>query len=180
MNLDNREVDPYAKDLSPYEVKDIPKHWKPRHGHQKIFIGRCFEMGHKYLMNHDGYGVEQKIDGMFLVHGVYKHKEAPDLVWASHCWVELPGDIIYDGSIGKFYKTGDYLRVTGAIPFKKYTVNEAATEFLKCPNDGRSWELGYAEKFHPGICLNNRQLQEVLQDGCSSEARSIRGDHCDN
>jgi hypothetical protein len=125
-------------------------------------------MGVRYVMDH------RTIEGMLLVHGAYIILSMGSL-YSGHCWVELPGGIMYDGTLCKFYTQEGYAHVTGATPFRKYTTHEVTRESKKYGY----YALGFDEKF-PGArhayLMTREDLKHVLhaiQEG-DTQASSAR------
>ena len=62
---------------------------------------------------------------MRLVHGVVSH--APHLVPFDHAWVELPGDVVFDGVVQTFFTHVSYYRVMAAVDLDAYSATETTT-----------------------------------------------------
>ena len=69
---------------------------------------------------------------MRLVHGVVSH--APHFVPLDHAWVELPGDIVFDGVVQTFFTRSSYYSVMAAVALDAYS--GAATRRLVTTRDG--------------------------------------------
>jgi hypothetical protein len=63
---------------------------------------------------------------MRLVHGVVSH--APHFVPLDHAWIELPGDIVFDGVVQAFFTRSSYYAVMAAVALDAYSA--AATRKL--------------------------------------------------
>ena len=61
---------------------------------------------------------------MRLIHGVVSH--APHLVPFDHAWVELPGDIVFDGVVQTFFTRVSYYSVMAAVALDAYSGRETA------------------------------------------------------
>jgi len=61
----------------------------------------------------------QEIDGARLVHGVIAH--APFFVPIAHAWVELLGDVVFDGVVQAFFTRASYYAIMGVQPQKSYS-----------------------------------------------------------
>lgn len=62
--------------------------------------------------------------GLQLVYGTHVSGDMTDP--AEHRWVEVPGNITFDGTMQEFYKTSEYRRMRQATPRRRYTGGEAA------------------------------------------------------
>jgi hypothetical protein len=74
---------------------------------------QCYSKTTKYVLDHP------QIKGMQLVHGVISH--APHFVPLDHAWVELPGDVVFDGVVQAFFTRESYYAVMAAVPLDTYT-----------------------------------------------------------
>src|SRR5690349_15123598 len=61
-----------------------------------------------YVLDH------AEIKGMRLIHGVVSHP--PLFVPLDHAWVELPGDIVFDGVLQTFFTRASYYDIMAAMP----------------------------------------------------------------
>jgi hypothetical protein len=60
-----------------------------------------------------------EIEGARLVHGMIAH--APHFVPMAHAWVELPGNVVFDGVVQAFFTRDSYYAVMGAQPVRMYS-----------------------------------------------------------
>ena len=67
-----------------------------------------------YVLDH------AEIKGMRLIHGVVSHP--PLFVPIDHAWVELPGDIVFDGVLQTFFTRASYYAIMAAMPVDGYSV----------------------------------------------------------
>jgi hypothetical protein len=74
----------------------------------------------KYVLDHP------EIRGLRLIHGVVSH--APHFVPLDHAWVELPGDVVFDGVVQTFFTRSSYYSVMAAAALDAYSA--AATRRL--------------------------------------------------
>jgi hypothetical protein len=81
-------------------MEDIDPALRPRCGRRK-FPGLCYKRAWKYMMQHD------EVPGLKLVHGKITNPGCSYEI--SHAWVELPEDVIFDGTEGQFYERQSYL-----------------------------------------------------------------------
>ncbi len=63
-----------------------------------------------------------EIEGARLVHGMIAH--APYFVPMAHAWVELPGEIVFDGVVQAFFTRASYYAVMSARPRNRYSGRE--------------------------------------------------------
>lgn len=98
-------------DLQDVEI-EVPSIWREGLVADRIFPGECFFRALQYVIDllvkrRDGCA------GVSLVHGEY-------LGFYRHGWVELPGNIVFDGVLQKFYPKAAYYKRAGARPWYKY------------------------------------------------------------
>jgi hypothetical protein len=74
---------------------------------------QCYPRTTKYVLDHP------HINGMQLVHGVISHP--PHFVPLEHAWVELPGNVVFDGVVQAFFEQGSYYAVMAAVPLDRYS-----------------------------------------------------------
>jgi hypothetical protein len=118
--------------LAPYEV-DPPSPYLRGACRQRwrIFLGRCFQKAVQYLFRVD----EDAKEGAFLVHGTCRGQHGR----VDHAWVELPGGIVFDGVLQRFYRWEDYERELAAVAGCRYSAKEAARLLLSHNHNG-PWE----------------------------------------
>ena len=85
-----------------------------------LFPGQCFKKAADYVLLAITLGVAKD---MLLVHG-----ESVNGVHGPHAWVELPGDILFDGVLQRFYDLSQYYALDGTRAWYKYTAD--ATNYL--------------------------------------------------
>lgn len=78
---------------------------------------QCYPRTLKYLLDHP------RVTGARLVHGVISHK--PSHIPLDHAWVELPGDVVFDGVVQAFFTSASYLAVLSALRLDSYTYHQA-------------------------------------------------------
>jgi hypothetical protein len=67
-----------------------------------VLVGDCYRQAFHFV-------VDVAPEGSFLVHG-HIREGGPSAEHVAHAWVELPGDIIYDGVLQRFYRRKGYYR----------------------------------------------------------------------
>ena len=83
------------------EVPVPPRLAVGTHPHRQ-FPKKCFQKAFKYVLAHDE-------PGMRLIHGVAIMPGTAHPF--EHAWVELPGDIVFDGVVQRFFTRESYGRV---------------------------------------------------------------------
>jgi hypothetical protein len=98
--------------LSAQQV-EVEAGWKRRTWPRRRYPQQCYARTTKYVLDH------LQIDGARLVHGVVAH--APHFVPMAHAWVELPGDVVFDGVVQAFFTRASYYAVMAALPLAAYS-----------------------------------------------------------
>jgi hypothetical protein len=98
------------------ERADVERRWTRRTWPRRRYPQQCYSRTARYVLGH------ADIEGMRLVHGVASH--APRFVPFDHAWVEMPGDIVFDGVVQMFFKRGSYYGVMSAMPLDAYSPDE--------------------------------------------------------
>lgn len=113
-----------------------------RTGKQKRYYPKkCFEKAFQYMID-----VRPK-DGV-LLHGKYSPFKVPEdwFSYMEHAWVELPGDIIFDGVLQRFYRKVDYYNYYHAVKVYEYTCDEAVKK-VSVEHTSGPWEYDILMKF---------------------------------
>jgi hypothetical protein len=92
---------------------EVDASWKRRTWPHRRYPQQCYTQTTKFMLHH------LEIRGARLVHGMIAH--APYFVPLAHAWVELPGDIVFDGVVQAFFSRASYYAVMGAQPMDTYT-----------------------------------------------------------
>jgi hypothetical protein len=95
---------------------EVDASWKRLTWPRRRYPQQCYARTTKYMLQHP------EIDGAQLVHGMIAH--APYFVPMAHAWVELPGDIIFDGVVQAFFTRASYYAVMSAQPMDTYSGRE--------------------------------------------------------
>lgn len=102
------------KHLSQYEVtpNDEYKTGKIR----RLSPKNCYQKAFEYVSS------KSHIKGIKLVHGLYK----PSFIknHSGHAWVELPGEIVFDGVLQRFYSKDGYYNFYQIVKQKEYNHKE--------------------------------------------------------
>ena len=102
--------------LSSAEHVSVEAAWARRTWPRRRYPQQCYAKTVKYVVDHP------EISGMRLIHGVVSH--APHLIPFDHAWVELPGDIVFDGVVQTFFTRVSYYRVMAAVALDAYSALE--------------------------------------------------------
>jgi hypothetical protein len=92
---------------------DVVVGWTDHTWPRRRYPQQCYARTVKYVFDHP------EIDGLRLVHGVISH--APHFVPLDHAWVELPGEVVFDGVVQAFFTRESYYAVMAALPMDAYT-----------------------------------------------------------
>ncbi len=90
-------------------------------------LGKCFDTAGRFALNNYSEGD--------LIHGTINIGE----VKIAHAWIELPGNVVFDGTQTQFFDKSDYYKVTKAIPEHRYTFDKAR-EFMMDEGYFGPWE----------------------------------------
>jgi hypothetical protein len=77
---------------------------------------QCYAKTLKYVVDHP------EIHGMRLIHGIVSH--AAHRIPFEHAWVELPGDVVFDGVVQAFFTRFSYYAVMAAVALDAYSAPE--------------------------------------------------------
>jgi len=94
----------------------------------RIFLGLCYKKAWDYFQEHES-------EHPVLVHGIRDFGSDND-----HAWVELPGDIVFDGVFQRFYRKKDFNKFNKIIKTIKYPWTKKI--FIRFLEDGTygPWE----------------------------------------
>jgi hypothetical protein len=112
--------------LSSAERVSVEPGWTRGTWPRRRYPQQCYAKTVKYVLDHP------EITGIRLLHGVVSH--APHFVPLDHAWVELPGDIVFDGVVQTFFTRASYYAVMAAVALDAYSV--AATRRLVAKHGG--------------------------------------------
>jgi hypothetical protein len=97
---------------------DVDAAWKRGTWPRRRYPQQCYARTAKYMLQH------LEIEGAQLVHGMIAH--APHFAPLAHAWVELPGEVVFDGVVQAFFERASYYKVMGAQPVDTYSGRETA------------------------------------------------------
>jgi hypothetical protein len=102
-------------ELMPFEVDVVDKY---KTGHPKrIYWKLCYKKAWDYVRGRDD---------VILCHGLYTEYQV------AHAWVELPGNIVFDGVMQRFYiKEGYYktLKITKLVEYTSFKASRLILEY---------------------------------------------------
>jgi hypothetical protein len=99
--------------LSSAERVTVEPAWARRTWPGRRYPQQCYPKTVKFVLDHP------EIKGMRLIHGVVSH--APHFVPLEHAWVELPGQIVFDGVVQTFFTRRSYYSVMAAVALDTYS-----------------------------------------------------------
>lgn len=102
------------KNLSKFEV--IPNDEYKTGKSKRLSLKNCYIKAFQYVLN------RSHIEGIKLVHGLYKPSFVD--IHSGHAWIELPGEIIFDGVLQRFYEKKGYYTFYGIIKQVEYEPKE--------------------------------------------------------
>lgn len=111
----------HIQELAPHEVQP-PEQFQTIK--RKTFSQQdCYAQAQKYIFSLNAIPTT---DCVRLVHGHYG-----DMVHMGHAWVELPGNIVFDGVVKRFYDKAGYYKVMDVSKDEEYSPKEAAELMLR-------------------------------------------------
>lgn len=105
--------------LSAADQVRVEAGWARRTWPGRRYPQQCYPKTVKYVLDH------AEIVGLRLIHGVVSHP--PHCIPFDHAWVELPGDVVFDGVVQTFFTHGSYYRVMAAVALDAYSGPEASS-----------------------------------------------------
>jgi len=121
-----------GKGLAHCEITDTPALVPKKAEFSKTTVGDCFTQAYYYAVDHAP-------AGSVLIHGQIR-EGGPTARHIGHVWVELPGDIVFDGVLQKFYRKDAYYAARDAKPTFTFPKENAIFEMVKYhhfgPRDG--------------------------------------------
>lgn len=132
-NLCKRVKESIIARMAPYEVEPNEKYktGKPK----RYYMGACYQKAFEYF-------TQVKPTGGVLVHGIYA-PESFMSIKTGHAWVELPGNIIFDGVLQRFYRKEDYCREYKAE--KMIEIDSVESAYLEVANNDYCYGPWYDE-----------------------------------
>jgi hypothetical protein len=99
--------------LARAERVTVEPDWARRTWPHRHYPQQCYAKAVKYVLDHP------EIEGLRLIHGVVSH--APHFLPLEHAWVELPGEIVFDGVVQTFFERASYYAVMAAVAVDAYS-----------------------------------------------------------
>jgi hypothetical protein len=103
--------------LASAEQVAVDPSWSRCTWPRRRYPQQCYPKTINYVLDHEG------IQGMRLMHGVVSHP--PLFVPLDHAWVELPGNVVFDGVVQRFFSRASYYAVMSALPLDVYSASAA-------------------------------------------------------
>lgn len=116
-----REIIAY---LQPYEVS-VPPEYQSGADPSAMFPGGCYKQGWYYTVM-PGHG------DVLLIHGTIM---MPNGRRTTHAWVEIPGDVVFDGVTQRFYDKNGYYSARDAKVDNEYGQMDAVV--MSIENEGQ-------------------------------------------
>jgi hypothetical protein len=114
--------------LSSAQQVSVDAAWARRTWPRRRYPQQCYAKTVKYVVDHP------EITEMRLIHGVVSH--APHFLPFDHAWVELPGDVVFDGVVQTFFTRVSYYRVMAAVGLDAYSAFEMTRLIAKHRHPG--------------------------------------------
>jgi hypothetical protein len=112
---------------------NVPDHWRAQTDPDTLFPGQCFPKAYAFVSS--WVCVQEPPDravwmvvGKAIVGGIH-----------CHAWVELPGDVVFDGTLQRFYHKRAYYEKQLAEAWYKYTPSAAMMLARYCPSGAYYW-----------------------------------------
>ena len=139
--------------LESAERVEVDPDWTRRTWPRRRYPQQCYPRTAKYVLDHP------EIEGLHLVHGVASH--APHFVPFDHAWVELPGEVVFDGVVQTFFRRSSYYRVMAAIALDAYS-GPAARRLVAAHGHPGPWNARWVPT--PGQLLAYADVVRSIQD----------------
>ena len=98
-------------DLREAEVS-VPDDWRAGIDPRALYPGECYYRAYRYATKLACR--LPALEEIWLVHGEYA------ILGIGHAWVELPGDVLFDAVLQRFYRRDAYYEIELAKPWYKY------------------------------------------------------------
>ena len=147
--------------LSSAEQVRVEAGWARRTWPRRRYPQQCYAKTVKYVVDHP------EIIGMRLIHGVVSH--APHLVPFDHAWVELPGDVVFDGVVQRFFTRVSYCSAMAAVALDAYSGPETTCLLAEHGHPG-PWNA----KWGPTPKQFEAYVTAIRQDVSPTASRSLK------
>jgi hypothetical protein len=145
---------------------DVTEDWRAGTDPSNLRAGQCYEHACRYATN-----LALKLpaeEQIWLVHGEYG-------LSVGHAWVELPGGVLFDAVLQRFYRRSDYYEVQFASALYKYSPAAAmiiaANMHGSTPGTTRwgGWHVALklppADPQNPTVIDHNRAHELLISSG---------------
>jgi hypothetical protein len=143
------------------ERAQVDPEWRRRTWPRRRYPQQCYQRTAKFVVDHLG------INGLQLVHGVVSHP--PHFVPFDHAWVELPGDVVFDGVVQAFFNRSSYYTVMSAVALDAYSGPETQ-QLLDAHGHPGPWNVKWVPT--PEQLLAYADIARAIQDGGRAGASS--------
>jgi hypothetical protein len=99
--------------LESAQQVEVEPDWAARTWPHRRYPQQCYPKTTRYVLQHP------HINDLQLVHGVASH--APHFSPFDHAWVELPGDVVFDGVVQRFFTRLSYYAAMTAVALDAYS-----------------------------------------------------------
>jgi hypothetical protein len=147
------EVQKQLVRLAPAEIT-VPRRYSLYTLPDQQFPTECFGQACYYMQTHRIKGMEY-VFGRSLGGGL-----------GNHGWVELPGNVLFDGVLQRFYDRSEYYRIEFAMPWYRYTRTAVLwlLEQLKRDDGTINWRWDLTLGLPWANSAHDRNVQALLLD----------------
>jgi hypothetical protein len=149
----------------------VPPRWSEGTEPGKMYWQECFYRASRYILNLVGRVDADELSKVYLVHG----RCAFSL--GAHAWVELPGDVMFDGVRQRFYR----LSACSATPWYRYTAWAAIMLNCHMPQVGNRQCYAFYQPLklpligpnEPPLLIDEHEAWErLISSGCRPDLAS--------
>jgi hypothetical protein len=105
---------------------EVPSHYRRGVNPRRTYPHLCFRKAYAYLVAHDDIPDAQFVQGEAFIGGL-----------GLHGWVELLGNVLFDGAVQRFYNARCYYEREHAVAFYKFTRDAALLIYDAVKRSGR-------------------------------------------
>jgi hypothetical protein len=171
---DARFIDFWTEKLRPAEVTDVREKLRAGTTPETPRLNECFYESYRYAADH-----MLADESMRLIHGEH-------LLSTRHAWVELPGDVAFDGVMQRFYRLRAYREILNARAW--YSYDPWAAVMLVAQLSRRAgpgglvqfgnWDvllkLPWADPGNPTLIDRDRMWELIVSNGLAPELKKKR------
>src|SRR5262249_24697980 len=138
---------------------DVPEEWRAGTNEAVPYPEECYHRAYLYAC-----ALAPRLppdEQIWLVHGEYG-------ISTGHAWVELPGDVVFDAVLQRFYRMQAYCDIQLASPWYKYSPVAAMIIAANMPKGG-VWhlvlKLPWANPQNPTVIDHHRAVELLIASG---------------